>query len=89
MPTQMPTLISTISSESFEPYVSVDKAAQYLDIKRKTLLAKARKGQIPAYPWGDGIRKTWRFKISQLDDWMKSKLHSPRRPPFSERRDFQ
>ena len=24
--------------------------------------------QIPAYPWGDGIRKTWRFKISRLDD---------------------
>jgi excisionase family DNA binding protein len=85
----MPTLVSAISTESFEPYVSVDKAAQYLDIKRKTLLAKARKGQIPAYPWGDGVRKTWRFKISQLDDWMKSKLHSPRRPPFSERRDFQ
>jgi excisionase family DNA binding protein len=89
MPTQMPTLVSTIRAERFEPYVSVDKAAQYLDIKRKMLLAKARKGQIPAYPWGDGIRKTWRFKISQLDDWMKSKLHSPHRPPFSERRDFQ
>jgi len=89
MPTQVPTLLSTIATESFEPYVSVEKAAQYLDLKPKTLLAKARKGEIPAYPWGDGIRKTWRFKISQLDDWMKSKLHSPRRPPFSERRSFQ
>jgi hypothetical protein len=50
MPTQMAALISTIGTESFEPYVSVDKAAQYLDIKRKTLLVKARKGQVPAYP---------------------------------------
>lgn len=89
MPTQMPALLSTIPIDNFEPYVSVEKAAQYLDLKPKTLLVKARKGQIPAYPWGDGVRKTWRFKISQLDDWMKSKLHSPRRPPFSERRGFQ
>jgi len=89
MPTQMPILVSTIPSESFEPYVSVEKAAHYLDMKRKTVLDKARRGLIPAYPWGDGPRKTWRFKISQLDDWMKSKLNSPRRPPFSERRGFQ
>jgi hypothetical protein len=26
---------------------------------------------------GDGTRKTWRLKISQLDDWMRIKLHSP------------
>ncbi|HMB83015.1 MAG TPA: hypothetical protein VKI40_03085, partial [Terriglobales bacterium] len=31
------------------------------------------KGEIPAYPWGDGMRKIWRFKISQLDEWMKRK----------------
>ena len=61
MASQMPTLVSTIRTESFEPYISVDKPAQYLDIKRKTLLAKARKGQIPAYLWQDGVRKTWRF----------------------------
>ena len=73
----------------FEPYVSVEKAAEYLDIAPKTLLEKARKGEIPAYPWGDGMRKIWRFKISQLDEWMKRKLHSDRRPPLSERKDFQ
>lgn len=89
MPTQMPALLSTIPIDNFEPYVSVEKAARYLDLKPKTLLVKARNGQIPAYPWGDGVRKTWRFKISQLDEWMKTKLHSPRRPLFSERRGFQ
>jgi excisionase family DNA binding protein len=61
MASQMPALVSTIGTESFEPYISVDKAAQYLDIKRKTLLAKARKGQIPAYLWREGVRNTWRF----------------------------
>ena len=74
--------------ENFEPYVSVEKAARYLDIKPKTLLEKARKGEIPAYPWGDGTRRTWRFKISQIDEWMKSRLHSVRRPPLPEGRAF-
>jgi len=73
----------------FEPYVSVEKAAEYLDIAPKTLLGKARRGEVPAYPWGNGMRKIWRFKISQLDEWMKRKLHSDRRPPLSERKGFQ
>jgi len=73
----------------FEPYVSVEKAAEYLDIAPKTLMEKARKGEVPAYPWGNGMRKIWRFKISQLDEWMKRKLHSDRRPPLSERKGFQ
>ena len=34
----------------FEPYVSVEKAAEYLDIAPKTLMEKARKGEVPAYP---------------------------------------
>jgi excisionase family DNA binding protein len=86
MTKETPVFLSTASTETFEPYVAVEKAARYLDMKPKTLLQKARKGLIPAYPWGDGPRRTWRFKISQLDEWMKRKLHSPRRPPFSERR---
>jgi excisionase family DNA binding protein len=76
-------------ARGFEPYVSVEKAAEYLDIAPKTLLEKARKGEVPAYPWGDGIRKIWRFKISQLDEWMRRKLHSNRRPPLSEGKGFQ
>jgi excisionase family DNA binding protein len=74
--------------QGFEPYVSVEKAAQYLDVAPKTLLEKARNGEIPAYPWGNGTRKTWRFKISQLDEWMKSRLNSQRRPPLSERKKY-
>jgi excisionase family DNA binding protein len=70
----------------FEPYVSADRAAQFLDVKRKTLLEKARKGEIPCHPWTGGRRNTWRFKLSELDDWMKSKVHSGHRPPLSNRR---
>jgi len=87
----MPLPVSALCtpSEGLEPYVSAEKAGRYLDIKPKTLLEKARAGRIPAYPWGDGIRKTWRFKISELDEWMRSRLHSGRCPPLSERRSYQ
>jgi excisionase family DNA binding protein len=87
MPSTIPT--SYASSEIFEPYVSAETAARYLDMKPKSLLEKARKGRIPAYPWGDGMRKTWRFKLSELDEWMKSRVHSNHRPPLSERRGYR
>ncbi len=89
MPMQSPVPVPNGGAQHFEPYVSVDKAAAYLDVAPKTLLEKARKGEVPAYPWGNGMRKTWRFKISQLDEWMKGKLHSERRPPLSERKGYQ
>jgi excisionase family DNA binding protein len=89
MPIPLPDPTRYSSSASFEPYVSAKTAARYLDVKPRTLLEKARKGHIPAYPWGDGARKTWRFKISQLDEWMRSRVHSDCRPPLSERRRYQ
>ena len=68
-----------------EPYVDVKRAAAYLSIAVKTLNEWARLEKIPAYPWGDGRRKTWRFKVSELDEWMQRRVDSVRRPPLSER----
>ena len=50
-----------------EPFVSVDQAAQFLSVKRRYLLALARKGLAGAYPLGTGTkRKTWVFRLSEL-----------------------
>jgi excisionase family DNA binding protein len=69
-----------------EPYVDVKRAASYLSVAVKTLNEWARLEKIPAYPWGDGSRKTWRFKLSELDEWMmQGRINSVRRPPLSER----
>ena len=68
-----------------EPYVDVKRAASYLAVAVKTLNEWARLEKIPAYPWGDGSRKTWRFKVSELDEWMRRRVDSVRRPPLSER----
>jgi hypothetical protein len=56
----------------------------YLAVAIKTLNEWARLDKIPAYPWGDGCRKTWRFKLTELDVWMQRRIHSGRRPPRSE-----
>jgi hypothetical protein len=50
-------------STALEPYVDVKRAASYLSVAVKTLNEWARLEKVPAYPWGDGSRKTWRFKL--------------------------
>jgi len=50
-----------------EPFVSADEAAQFLSVKRRYLLALARRGMAGAYPLGTGTkRKTWVFRLSEL-----------------------
>lgn len=52
-----------------ENYISLEDAAEYLNIKpvtlRKWIKAKA---DIPAHQIG----RLWKFKKSELDDWVKS-----------------
>jgi excisionase family DNA binding protein len=69
-----------------EPYVDATRAAEFLAIATKTVNQWARQGKLPAYPWGDGIRKTWRFRLSELDGWMRARLSSANRPPLALRR---
>jgi predicted DNA-binding transcriptional regulator AlpA len=56
-----------------EQFVDGQKAAEFLGLPRKTLLNLARRGTVPAHPLGEGIRHTWRFRISELASWVQSK----------------
>src|SRR5215467_5265775 len=67
-----------------EPFVSADQAAQFLSVKRRYLLALARRGIAGAYPLGTGTkRKTWVFRLSELTasivsvNTILSKTHKP------------
>ena len=52
-----------------ESYISIDEAAGYLDIKTVTLRNWIKKKpDIPAHRVG----KLWKFKRSELDEWIKS-----------------
>jgi excisionase family DNA binding protein len=60
------------SSVQFEPVVDSEEAAKFLNINPKTLQKMARNGDVPAYRIG----KLWKFRISDLDGWLRSKVLS-------------
>ena len=50
-----------------EPFVSAEEAARFLSVRRRQLLAMARRGLVGAYPLGTGsLRKVWVFRLSEL-----------------------
>ena len=52
-----------------DKWVSIECAAEYLDISRDTIRKWIKSGGgIPAHRIG----KLWKFKISELDEWVKS-----------------
>jgi excisionase family DNA binding protein len=65
-------LTETPSTEvlSFEPLLDSEEAAALLKIDDKSLQAMARSGQVPAFLIG----KLWRFRASELDKWVRSKI---------------
>lgn len=63
------------SQPTSEPFVNAERAASFLDMPRKTLLGLARKGKLPAHGIpGKGRKKSWRFRISELDLWMRTEV---------------
>ncbi|HEV7218252.1 MAG TPA: helix-turn-helix domain-containing protein [Terriglobales bacterium] len=65
-----------IERRSLEPFVDAGRAAEFLAMSRKTVLALARKGYLPGHPVGHGVRKAWKFRLSELDHWMQTELIS-------------
>jgi excisionase family DNA binding protein len=72
-----------------EYFVDAAEAAKFLNIHRRTALQMARDGILPAHPLGDGRRRLWRFLLSELDEWMRSRVNSARRPCSPNRRDIR
>lgn len=51
-----------------ERWIGVEEAAQYLGVKPSTIRDWIKKTSIPA----NKIGKQWKFKINELDEWIKS-----------------
>lgn len=50
-----------------EPFVSADKAAEFLSLSRDFVLVLARRGLAGSYPVGTGeCRRRWIFRLSEL-----------------------
>jgi|HubBroStandDraft_1064217.scaffolds.fasta_scaffold224565_2 excisionase family DNA binding protein len=60
-----------------EPFVSVKEVAQFLQMAPRTIARMARDGRIPAYPVSGSIRRTWRFKLSEVENHFASQLSTP------------
>lgn len=58
-----------MTEKTNDNYISIDEAAEYLDIKTVTLRNRIKKDfEIPAHKIG----KLWKFKRSELDAWIQS-----------------
>ena len=61
-----------------EPFVTPVEAAAFLRCAPVTIKRLAREGKIPAHSIHNGIRKRWRFLISELAISMKKEVSSDR-----------
>lgn len=51
-----------------EKWSSLEETAEYLGVSKDTIRIWIKGERIPAYKVG----KQWKFKISEVDDWIKS-----------------
>jgi len=49
-------------------WIGLGEAAKYLDVRKDTVRSWIKKTDIPAHKIG----KLWKFKRSELDEWVKS-----------------
>jgi len=66
-----------------EPFVDAEKAAAFLCLRPRRVLELARAGSIPAYPLGDGQRRIWRFRLTEVASAVAGSrgVHSTRQSP--------
>jgi excisionase family DNA binding protein len=60
------------SRQSTEGIWNTDEAARYLGISPRTLSRMARRGEVPSIQIG----RLWRFRRTDLDDWLTRKVNS-------------
>lgn len=65
----------------FEAYVSAEKIAQFLGLEKREVLRLTRSGRIPGIPVDPTVsRRTWRYKVSQVDAAMAARALSGKKP---------
>jgi hypothetical protein len=52
--------------QTLEGFVDADEAGKFLSLNRRRVLELARAGKLPGHPIGDGARRVWRFRLSEL-----------------------
>ena len=65
--------MTTTLSREIEPFVDASKAAEFLVITRRRVLEMARAGEVPGHAIGEGKRRMWRFRLSELAEAVVAK----------------
>lgn len=55
---------------AIERYVNAATLAAHLGISHRTVAKMAREGRIPAHPVSGTARRTWRFKLSEVERYL-------------------
>ena len=55
-----------MNPEKLEAFVDAEQAARFLSLTRRRVLDLARAKRLPGHPIGDGARRVWRFRLSEL-----------------------
>lgn len=69
-----PRMGKAMNSEEQEFFVDASVVAQFLGVARETVLALARRGELPAHALPTGpkrLRRTWQFKLSEISACME------------------
>lgn len=76
----MSTQVQQFPAVPVEPFLDANEAAAFLKKHPKTVQLWAREGKLPAYPVGDGSRKSWLFLKSELANWVRSGVQPSHHP---------
>jgi excisionase family DNA binding protein len=63
-----------------ERFVAAKEVAQFLGMSPRTISRMAREGRIPAHPVSGSARRTWRFKLSEINASLASPSLAPTIP---------
>jgi Helix-turn-helix domain len=55
-----------MNRETLESFLDADEAARFLSLSRRRVLDLARARKLPGHPIGDGARRVWRFRLSEI-----------------------
>jgi len=55
-----------MNPEAPERFVDADEATKFLSLTRRRILELARAGRLPGHSIGNGPRRVWRFRLSEL-----------------------
>ena len=64
------------TNPAVEPWVNTAAVAAHVGMSPRTVAKWAREGRIPAHPLSGNARRTWGFKLSEVDSFLASRVSS-------------